>query len=1266
MQTPMTVEGTDRIMAWDIASVRRRVRRIAEDAAKRAGMGLEEWLDEAIVEWTAGTTPEEGGRESRSHTSGRRRDPHSPRDSGTCRDLRCVLQTEEARARDTEYFLESEIARIERRMARDEGRAARAFETLAHILDLSAGTHDRGAAFTNSERSIAKDEPRPSAAPRPVESRTENTVPGSQENSLSRCNLDEQMEKILRGIGASRELPDETRSPQVLVPEKPRLDLEAAVSQIRSRRQALDAREARNASPSPRPDPAPVGTDANREGRDSSTAPGQGLGRNTGVHVAEAGRVPINSFHGAGDELTRPALEPPEPTREDSRAPANKMAGVWRERIDQRVSAADLTAMREQLAAMTRILSDLAPHNAAVGLEGAVRDLTERVAQLREGGHRESLLAPLDTMAAELRATLKSHDPQAVAAGLEKEIRALGGKIDELAHATINPETFERIRRQTEEVRNLLAAAAARAAPVERLERQISELADRVERLSASPAPHVESAQMAASLADVRREIERSTPLSALLSIESRLEQIAARLDREIARPAQDGVSQRPFEDLARRIDGIRQSLEARPQPQVDTSGMEALLKELSAKLASPNVEPLMTLMRDINHKFDAASLKGAEPHAIEPMLTEIIDKLDRLLRPATSASPVDMRSLEQALQSLHARLDLSDGRTFDRQIVSQIGEEVSRRIQDSVAGRIDAQGLADQIARIHDRLEALLSQFGIAGALESAVREVLNRLPGTGPSSIAGGTLSASDVHASVAEELAGLKATQLSSDRRIQLRLTEIQEVLQTLSAQFANAGHELASSVDDEAQSPVHPTERNESPASAVGGVEALGPKDPSDAGFLRREFKPAIPANEDESSPSQSAGDDVLLEPGAGAPQRAREARELARAIGSKTNPSVSAHIAAARRAAHSSFSEGAVANASAAPPPAGRGVERAKSLYANHKRSVLLAMALAIVVTVAARLIGAHAPSTQKSELGRQPPKAAVTGISPGRPTDVAPAIASAARQRVDTTPTASIAPSFEPGKANTRDGELPPELLATVPAGLSPFLRDAVIAGSRAAQYELAQRLFEGRGLTQDQRAAALWFERAASSGLAPAQFRIGTLYQKGVGVARDASAAKRWYVKAAEAGNARAAHNLAVMYAEPIAEKPDYAEAAKWFHIAGGLGVRDSQFNLAVLYARGLGVDQDLRQSWLWFSLAAAQGDADAGKKRDEVAAKMDPAALAAAMDELAKFKVAKPDPFANEVAPPPGGWDGKPGASPLGETLGAPVGGARPPSGP
>ena len=81
----------------------------------------------------------EGHGESRSDHSGLRRDPVSLRDNGSFPDLRPILQTEEARARQNENSLELAIARIERRIAHGEDRTARAFETIAHMLDRPPG-----------------------------------------------------------------------------------------------------------------------------------------------------------------------------------------------------------------------------------------------------------------------------------------------------------------------------------------------------------------------------------------------------------------------------------------------------------------------------------------------------------------------------------------------------------------------------------------------------------------------------------------------------------------------------------------------------------------------------------------------------------------------------------------------------------------------------------------------------------------------------------------------------------------------------------------------------------------------------------------------------------------------------------------------------------------------------------------------------------------------------------------------------------------------
>ena len=54
-QTPAAVEGMSRSTAWDIASVSPGARSLAERAASRAGVTLEQWLDQAIVELASDT-----------------------------------------------------------------------------------------------------------------------------------------------------------------------------------------------------------------------------------------------------------------------------------------------------------------------------------------------------------------------------------------------------------------------------------------------------------------------------------------------------------------------------------------------------------------------------------------------------------------------------------------------------------------------------------------------------------------------------------------------------------------------------------------------------------------------------------------------------------------------------------------------------------------------------------------------------------------------------------------------------------------------------------------------------------------------------------------------------------------------------------------------------------------------------------------------------------------------------------------------------------
>jgi localization factor PodJL len=170
---------------------------------------------------------------------------------------------------------------------------------------------------------------------------------------------------------------------------------------------------------------------------------------------------------------------------------------------------------------------------------------------------------------------------------------------------------------------------------------------------------------------------------------------------------------------------------------------------------------------------------------------------------------------------------------------------------------------------------------------------------------------------------------------------------------------------------------------------------------------------------------------------------------------------------------------------------------------------------------------------------------------------------------------------------------------------------------------------------------AARWLQKSADAGFAPAQFRLASLNEKGEGVKKDVQAARRLYLAAAGKGNAKAMHNLAVLYAEGIDGKPDYKAASEWFRKAAGHGVTDSQYNLAILFARGIGVQTNLVESYKWFALAAANGDSDAAKKRDEVAARLDPTTLATAKLQVQAFIPEREPDEATNLRTPPGGWD-------------------------
>ena len=125
---------------------------------------------------------------------------------------------------------------------------------------------------------------------------------------------------------------------------------------------------------------------------------------------------------------------------------------------------------------------------------------------------------------------------------------------------------------------------------------------------------------------------------------------------------------------------------------------------------------------------------------------------------------------------------------------------------------------------------------------------------------------------------------------------------------------------------------------------------------------------------------------------------------------------------------------------------------------------------------------------------------------------------------------------------------------AQEPSALST-LRAYAEMGHILAQYQLAQRHYNGDGVPRDLALAAMWFQRAADAGEPRSQLALAQLYAKGEGVTRS----ERW--------------------------------AAYWIRQAAESGFREAQLQLGRLYERGQGVNKDEAEAYFWYCLASDGG---------------------------------------------------------------------------
>ncbi len=844
-------------------------------------------------------------------------------------------------------------------------------------------------------------------------------------------------------------------------------------------------------------------------------------------------------------------------------------------------------------------------------------------------------------------------DPPGDISGLEEQLRYITTRIEALRPTRDFERDIAAFRKDLTEIGRQLTEALPRR-DVESLESEVQTLARRIDQSRGSGLDSSEVAGLERGLAEVRDALHGLTPAENLVGFDDAVRTLAQKVDLIIAK--EDPASLQQLETAIGALRGIVSHVASNDtlnRVAEDVRALAAKVDDLTSYTASGHaVSRLESRIDTLATALNASAEAGhSVPRELEKMLAGLIEKLEWVQ--LTHTDHAALGHLEDRIAQLIKRLDASDAKLGNLEAVERGLADLLVHVDQVRGGSVaeikrSERRTLDSLEAVHGTVEQVVDRLAM---IESGIHETAH----------------------SPARETAHDVAPQPAPAAKVPVEPAD------------ATLAIPLPSPI------PAPPPAAAPAPAPTASPAPAPAEPAPRRSGAPRKPIDPNLPP-------------DHPLEPGTTAGPRATPSA-ADRIAASETaaglaKPSVNAEpreipnfIAAARRAAQ------AVAAVEAAPDRKPRAeIEGAEAGKSTPRLRKLLVAGGAVLILFGCVHIAMHMfqdtgsavapqpahpaspptvlPDTSSSQPAPQPSGPLVLPIPDAAP-DPAPRTTPNASQNMapDTAPAENpvTAPPATPaapsslsrqsalhdpaditGSLPRRTPAPPPAIIAPAEAPVDnlaieklpatiggPTLRAAALADDAAAEFEVATRFAEGHGVPPSNEQAARWLERAAKQGLTLAQFRLGGFYEKGIGVKKDLAAARDLYTAAAGKGNGKAMHNLAVLYAEGINGPADYRTAAHWFRKAADHGITDSQYNLAILYARGIGVEQNYAESYKWFVLAANQGDSEAAKKRDEVAAHLDPQSLAAAELAVQKWSaVAQPDD-ATSVKTPPDGWD-------------------------
>ncbi|WP_372425222.1 SEL1-like repeat protein [Salinarimonas chemoclinalis] len=807
---------------WGLDGLDPEVRDAAREAARRAGMSLDEWLSVAIADRATRAYQEapvrrRAGQPARASDHGGGYDEldgvasrlgkitrggasaaaPQARVQASTRNLDQVIASltaeQDRRAREsaakTAEALDSVarwIERAEDRMAETTKSVAERQDRTATVLGEALGLMTRR--LDDIDRRVAEGhQPSMKAALDAVAKvekhlanlevrRREETSAARERDAARESAIDEKIERALRGF-EERIATISERIAETAAPERGRGrrglsvrdELKEAVAEIRSRQQALEDPDGAAAAPPPALAArfAPRAEAAPRDGRSHA-------------EILEGLRADISKLAGQLDSV-RP--------RDEETAPA-------------------VEGVRQELAQLRETVSGLATRGEVGQLEDILRTLSRETAQAmiqarlgNTGPDAAAMGATLSRLEGEVR-RLSDEVQRNAPHGLVQAVETISHKVDLIADAGLDPQTVQALAGEVADLRGLLGEIAE-PSRVGDLAEQVAELSRQVERIARGQVDPLEFAGMRAAVEDIREHLATPRPEAdgaALGALGSRIDTLGEKLEA-----ATGLLSRADTGALARQIDGLAASaakLEAggAPAATVDLGPLASQIEALGARLDALSTRPTQVDVSPVAQQIEMLEKRlGARQEALAPAalvarLDVMAEKLDALREAPRPEPSLDLDGLMRRLDRIDERLAAPGEDERLRPLEAMLAGLAAKLEEPQREGSDGLEALERQITQIAARLERERDPDPALAALERSMGDLMAQVAGLedglrGSAPTAGKDASKDGAFADLARTIESLKASQAEADRRSRDTLSAVHGTLEALVGRLAS---------------------------------------------------------------------------------------------------------------------------------------------------------------------------------------------------------------------------------------------------------------------------------------------------------------------------------------------------------------------------------------------------------------------------------------------------------------------------------------------